>query len=1343
MSNNTVAPNLSGLTAWENMGAVGHLFAALEAAATGGSTSVSNLSWDIWVEVATFNEGNYEVYLSPGATWASINTTGTPPSGAYVVAGNVVTVDDVFGNVYAGSPGSIVIPHATNNYTGTGNVVLASSPSVSALTVTSSFMATGLVSNADLTNPSTTVNGQTCTLGSTCTVPASATSITVGTTTVAGGTSGYILYDSAGTLGNLATTGSGSVVLANSPTLGAISTGVITESGASASSFTETTAGNGFANFLTPNLTTGNGEFLWFGHDISLKNVGDLKFTYEGSSSNASFVSLGLWGIDQILNLYGSGDVTINTPTDNGYLLEVNGTTKSDGIFTAPVLYVPGGGNGTNPSIWFQNIASSGFTPVGDGIWLNNNSTMEVNVSTQIDGNLTVTSAVNTANYGVTTGGADYLSVGNVFPLVFDKDIEEDYFQFNSPQLTEVETSGTWSSVSTPTTLFMGAQIGGYTIPYNTATQGVRFTWTSWPYDCLEMLHMTYSASGHSMSVTVQESSNSGSTWNTVFTGGPASQWPGYFDFRQGFNTNGFTYFRVIIGITWNPTWAGNAIVLYNLRYFGQYGIGNAISLYTWDQNRTIYMPSFLAVGGGVAFDPLTVKTGTNQEFTVAPGTAYGGSNGVSLFSANDANNAFEQLVLAGSQIVMNATGGTGNVGIGTNNPGALLEVNGNTIVDGKLSIPTNLGSYFASGYLAMGNTSFLTQSYISSNATLTETDGGGNFFTPIYAPGSGMVMTWGAGTGDLSFNYYNYAGSSSPINLTSFSTPLSVNAGGIVATSVTGYNTGTWNGYTGAAILRAVSATTDWSNMPVGYQEMFFNAQTATGTPSTNYGYFFKMGNRDAGGGWGGLWMDYSGGNMYFGSTTVSTSYATWQELLSSTNFNSFAPTLTGGGASGTWNINITGTSPLTVGSTPVSSGTSGYVLYDNGGTLGNLSTTGSGSVVLSASPTLTGTTAISAVSESGNMNFGLGSLAGVGSAFGGHQTAGNITLLTENSSSQYLGLLFNSGSNAGSDNGALYYYNHLPQYAIWSTSSAFSTENSAMIVSAGNDARNADSDAVVLYATAGVFVDGGVTGGVPPTNAVALYVLGSLETGSIAYTLGNNYSAFTPRNVLDDGSGNVSVAGDVGIGTTSPRAKLEIASGIEGQTGPVVGVQIDGPNLPVTSNSAQDITVAFAAAGSARIRAYRGASWDTYLQFLTNGVNQGADSPKVQMTIDQVGNVGIGTTAPGALLEVNGTGVFDGTLYATGFTDNQIYQFTSSTSAVGANSCSGVTTVSIPSTNTNSVFVVTSTNDTASITGWGANGGMVMDVWPTSGTFNFKLCNQSGNSITPGAVTWNVKVL
>jgi hypothetical protein len=133
----------------------------------------------------------------------------------------------------------------------------------------------------------------------------------------------------------------------------------------------------------------------------------------------------------------------------------------------------------------------------------------------------------------------------------------------------------------------------------------------------------------------------------------------------------------------------------------------------------------------------------------------------------------------------------------------------------------------------------------------------------------------------------------------------------------------------------------------------MFYNGQTATGAPSSNYGFFIKIANRDAGGGWGGIWTDYSGGDTYVGNTTVSSSYATWYKLLSSTNYNSYAPTLTGTGASGTWGIAISGNSAtattatnLSGGSVAATTGTfSGTVTIKSGSALGKLTVQTGGS--------------------------------------------------------------------------------------------------------------------------------------------------------------------------------------------------------------------------------------------------------------------------------------------------------------------------------------------------------------------------------------------------------------
>lgn len=80
------------------------------------------------------------------------------------------------------------------------------------------------------------------------------TSLTVNTTTISGGTSGRVLYDNAGTVGELAVTGSGSAVLATAPTItggretqASLGTGAIT---------IDCATGNVFSINLTANVTS-------------------------------------------------------------------------------------------------------------------------------------------------------------------------------------------------------------------------------------------------------------------------------------------------------------------------------------------------------------------------------------------------------------------------------------------------------------------------------------------------------------------------------------------------------------------------------------------------------------------------------------------------------------------------------------------------------------------------------------------------------------------------------------------------------------------------------------------------------------------------------------------------------------------------------------------------------------------------------------------------------------------------------------------------------------------------------------------------------------------------------
>ena len=84
--------------------------------------------------------------------------------------------------------------------------------------------------------------------------------------------------------------------------------------------------------------------------------------------------------------------------------------------------------------------------------------------------------------------------------------------------------------------------------------------------------------------------------------------------------------------------------------------------------------------------------------------------------------------------------------------------------------------------------------------------------------------------------------------------------------------------------------------------------------------------------------------------------------------------------------------------------------------------------------------------------------------------------------------------------------------------------------------------------------------------------------------------------------------------------------------------------------------------------------------------------------------------------------------------------------TAAVSANSCSAsATTAAATNTLTTDAVEVTYNTDPTGITGYGGgtSGGITVRAYPTANTMNFKLCNETGGSITPGALTLNWRVV
>jgi hypothetical protein len=200
--------------------------------------------------------------------------------------------------------------------------------------------------------------------------------------------------------------------------------------------------------------------------------------------------------------------------------------------------------------------------------------------------------------------------------------------------------------------------------------------------------------------------------------------------------------------------------------------------------------------------------------------------------------------------------------------------------------------------------------------ASLQSTSVTGNLVASGILEGSTLKKTGGTGSqflkadGTVDSSAYITGITSGMVTTALGYTPVQPNGTGASGTwgiSISGSagSATTWNGlnfnglstrFTGDLNTLGLSGASGIYNIGAGY----------TNGPSGNlYGTLFGIWNTDIS---VQFWPTYNGDFYWRKSVGGTYTGSTWRTILDSSNYNSYSPTLTGGGASGTWGINITG---------------------------------------------------------------------------------------------------------------------------------------------------------------------------------------------------------------------------------------------------------------------------------------------------------------------------------------------------------------------------------------------------------------------------------------------------
>lgn len=133
---------------------------------------------------------------------------------------------------------------------------------------------------------------------------------------------------------------------------------------------TSTSGANNYGRFiggLSPNQSTNEAFIMNVGQGNSYCNSAYFGFAYQSAGNVASYATIGLYGVDRILNVSGNRNVGINTTTPS-YSLDVNGTARfapSSGISTLNAVMMSTANNGATLTGLYISDANKGVTYSG------------------------------------------------------------------------------------------------------------------------------------------------------------------------------------------------------------------------------------------------------------------------------------------------------------------------------------------------------------------------------------------------------------------------------------------------------------------------------------------------------------------------------------------------------------------------------------------------------------------------------------------------------------------------------------------------------------------------------------------------------------------------------------------------------------------------------------------------------------------------------------------------------------------------------------------------------------------------------------------------------------------